>query len=92
MAKKLDGRIVVLPSKTANGDYIPGVIVTHQVRGENFRKETAYQPRYSFLPDELSDDLKGLFDAGKLSPPLAVSIDVEDRAGVFHKVTRIRKQ
>ena len=93
MVKRLDGRIVVLPSKTPNGDYIPGVIATHQVRGVNVPdKNVEYQPRYSFFPDELSDDLRDLFDTGKLTPPVGVSIEVEDRAGVYHKVTRVRKR
>ncbi len=92
MVRRLQGRIAVLPSRTPNGEYIPGVIETHQVRGENKRTETAFQPRYSFYPEELDNDLRDLFDAGKLEPPVTVNVDVDDTAGVYHKVARIRKR
>ncbi len=93
MMRRLQGRIVVLPSKTPNGDYIPGVIETHQVRGSNVSPaETGYQPRYSFYPENLDDDLSDLFNAGKLEPPVGVDVEVEDRAGAYHKIARIRKR
>jgi len=89
MVRTLYGRIVVLPSKTPNGDYVPGVVETHHVRGENTsRREVNYPLRYSFFPENLGPDLLDDFSEGKIKTPAAVSVTVEDSPGVYNKVIR----
>ncbi|MBI4440972.1 hypothetical protein HY639_02280 [Candidatus Woesearchaeota archaeon] len=95
MVRTLDGRIVVLPSKTPNGDFVPGVIEVHQIRNRNNSPaETRYQPRYSFLPEHLGPDLDELFEAGRLKTPTAVAVTVEDTPGRYNSVVKsgIRKR
>lgn len=78
MVKTLHGRIIAVPSKTINGDYIPGVIELNMVRGKNDSPaETRYPKLYGFYPEHLGDDLVDLFDSGKLSTPTAVTVTVD---------------
>lgn len=78
MVKTLHGRIITVPSKTINGDYIPGVIELNMVRGSNESPgETRYPKLYGFYPEHLGAELDDLFDSGKLTTPTAVTVTVD---------------